>query len=353
MVRVRVPHVRPIVCCTVKRAVRLLPSALLLVFVLSLILVTLVQIAVIHSHRRALYLQRRVQTTSRPSSAGVVAGSPSAWSSPAGQPVAAQGDGSPTSHFQAWSAAHKAREARRRPGPPHPNHNKSAKGRPNALQVEALLDKNAPSVDNNIKILTGLANAARIRDIFGVLAAAASNLSSNAVGARQATAGTTTTATTTASSNGSLWELVTDVYDGNVLWGDPRRTPKLSTASSSPTSRPLWNDALFMGDARSSASDDTDNTKKADMTASCRPTTMTTTTFSPTTMAVAATPCGRKNTTAPKAIAKAVRKVARLSLVRPCPGILGSISGCAPSDLDQHRTGTPFEWAGAAAFSGV
>lgn len=238
MVRVRVPHVRPIVCCTVKRAVRLLPSALLLVFVLSLILVTLVQIAVIHSHRRALYLQRRVATTSRPSAAGAAVGSLSAWSSSAGQPVPGQGDGSPTSHFQAWSAAHKSREARRRqqPPPPHASHNKSAKVRPNALQVEALLDKNAPSVENNIKILTGLANAARIRDIFGVLTAAR-NVSRSAGGVRQVTAVTTTTAA--ASSNGSSWELVTDVYDGNVLWGDPRRTRKLGMASVRPTTRPL------------------------------------------------------------------------------------------------------------------
>ncbi|KAG0433026.1 hypothetical protein HPB47_020301, partial [Ixodes persulcatus] len=238
MVRVRVPHVRPIVCCTVKRAVRLLPSALLLVFVLSLILVTLVQIAVIHSHRRALYLQRRVATTSRPSATGAAAGSLSAWSSSAGQPVPGQGDGSPTSHFQAWSAAHKSREARRRqqPPPPHASHNKSVKVRPNALQVEALLDKNAPSVENNIKILTGLANAARIRDIFGVLTAAG-NVSSSAGGARQVTSVTTTTAA--ASSNGSSWELVTDVYDGSVLWGDPRRTRKLGMASVRPTTRPL------------------------------------------------------------------------------------------------------------------
>ncbi|KAL3251006.1 hypothetical protein MRX96_055269 [Rhipicephalus microplus] len=66
------PHhhvVHPVVCCTVKRVMRLLPSALLLIFVLSLILVTLVQIAVIHSHRRAIYLQRRLASTSRPSPA--------------------------------------------------------------------------------------------------------------------------------------------------------------------------------------------------------------------------------------------------------------------------------------------
>ena len=39
---------------------------------------------------------------------------------------------------------------------------------------------------------------------------------------------------------------------------------------------------------------------------------------------VAATPCGRKNTIASKAIAKAVRKGARLSLVRPCSTALSS-----------------------------
>lgn len=162
--------VHPVVCCTVKRAVRLLPSALLLIFVLSLILVTLVQIAVIHSHRRAIYLQRRLASTSRPSSArsqAVVV--------PSGQlrPVAASPDvgasGSPTAHFQAWSAVHRARGGDYSHRKPNASHNRApaaVRVRPNALQVEALLDRNAPTVDNNIKILTGLANAARIRDIF-------------------------------------------------------------------------------------------------------------------------------------------------------------------------------------------
>lgn len=219
MVRVRVPHVHPIVCCTVKRAVRLLPSALLLIFVLSLILVTLVQIAVIHSHRRALYLKRRVPTTSRPYSSAPQL-------SLSGQSSA---DG-PTSHFQAWS--HRARESHRKPNSSNQNNHKtSPKLRPNALRVEALLDKNAPSVDNYVKILTGLANAARIRNIFSVVAANAAEARASAEKSRAAA---TLSARANNSTGGSYWKLVTDVYDGNVLWGDPRRTRKLEAAAATP-----------------------------------------------------------------------------------------------------------------------
>lgn len=168
MVLVRASHhvVHPVVCCTVKRAVRLLPSALLLVFVLSLILVTLVQIAVIHSHRRAIYLQRRLTSTYRPSPARLQA----AAAGPGRQVAPSDSSGSPTSNFQSWSAAHRAKDSLRKSNASH-GRAQTAKARPNALQVEALLDRNAPTVDNNIKILTGLANAARIRDIFAGTAA--------------------------------------------------------------------------------------------------------------------------------------------------------------------------------------
>lgn len=169
MVLVRASHhvVHPVVCCTVKRAVRLLPSALLLVFVLSLILVTLVQIAVIHSHRRAIYLQRRLTSTYRPSPARLQAAAVAA-SGPGRQVAPPDTSGSPTSNFQSWSAAH--RDSLRKSNASQ-GRAQTARARPNALQVEALLDRNAPTVDNNIKILTGLANAARIRDIFADTAA--------------------------------------------------------------------------------------------------------------------------------------------------------------------------------------
>ncbi|XP_064488287.1 beta-1,4-N-acetylgalactosaminyltransferase bre-4-like [Ornithodoros turicata] len=192
VVRVRVPYVHPIVCCTVKRAVRLLPSALLLVFVLSLILVTLVQIAVIHSHRRSLYLQRKTPSTSKPSTPGQTS------------------KGSPMSHFHAWSA-HRAKESQKKPN----NTYVGAKPRPNALQVEALLDRNAPSVDGNIHILMGYANAARIRSI--VLAWDSVNATSSDSGKPVANAGVSEPRV-----NGS-WQLVTDVYDGRVLWNKKRR----------------------------------------------------------------------------------------------------------------------------------
>lgn len=56
LIRIRVPLVRPLVRCTFKRILRILPSILLLLFVFSLIFVTLMQIAVIHSHRRTHYV---------------------------------------------------------------------------------------------------------------------------------------------------------------------------------------------------------------------------------------------------------------------------------------------------------
>ncbi|UYV67842.1 B4GALT3 [Cordylochernes scorpioides] len=52
LIRVHIPRVRPFVRCTLRRALRLMPSFLLLLFVFSLIFVTLMQIAVIHVHRR-------------------------------------------------------------------------------------------------------------------------------------------------------------------------------------------------------------------------------------------------------------------------------------------------------------
>ncbi|KAL1439145.1 hypothetical protein MTO96_047425 [Rhipicephalus appendiculatus] len=147
------PHhhhvVHPVVCCTVKRAVRLLPSALLLIFVLSLILVTLVQIAVIHSHRRAIYLQRRLASTSRPSPARPQAA------------VVSSGQLRPVASSPRKAARPGLRRPTSRPGRPS-----TGPGAGTTRTVEALLDRNAPTVDNNIKILTGLANAARIRDIF-------------------------------------------------------------------------------------------------------------------------------------------------------------------------------------------
>ncbi|XP_077488344.1 uncharacterized protein LOC144099125 [Amblyomma americanum] len=210
MVRATAPHhvVHPVVCCTVKRAVRLLPSALLLIFVLSLILVTLVQIAVIHSHRRAIYLQRRLASTSRPS--------PSRLQGAAGPPAlvaaaASDASGSPTAHFQAWSAVHRARESHRKPNASQNNRTpQQSKARPNALQVEALLDRNAPTVDNNIKILTGLANAARIRDIFASAVDVARGTMAVNGGSSTTVPGDTAGSATTAGDDGVSWELVKD-----------------------------------------------------------------------------------------------------------------------------------------------
>lgn len=245
MVLVRASHhvVHPVVCCTVKRAVRLLPSALLLVFVLSLILVTLVQIAVIHSHRRAIYLQRRLTSTYRPSPGRLPAAAVAA-AGPGRQVAAPDASGSPTSNFQSWSAAH--RDSVRKSNASH-GRAQAAKARPNALQVEALLDRNAPTVDNNIKILTGLANAARIRDIFAGTAArtlaSPSRESSSTVVSRE-TAGDATPRRD--DDDGVSWELVPDdVYrraGGAAAPDDGRRTRKFvadKSTSAGTVTRPL------------------------------------------------------------------------------------------------------------------
>ncbi|KAH9381225.1 hypothetical protein HPB48_014464 [Haemaphysalis longicornis] len=245
MVLVRASHhvVHPVVCCTVKRAVRLLPSALLLVFVLSLILVTLVQIAVIHSHRRAIYLQRRLTSTYRPSPGRLQAAAVAA-AGPGRQVAAPDASGSPTSNFQSWSAAH--RDSLRKSNASH-NRAQAAKARPNALQVEALLDRNAPTVDNNIKILTGLANAARIRDIFAGTAArtlaSPSRESSSTVVSREAAGGVTQRRD---DDDGVSWELVPDdVYrraGSAAAPEDGRRTRKFvadKSTSVGTVTRPL------------------------------------------------------------------------------------------------------------------
>lgn len=142
MVRIRVPLVRPIVRCTLKRTLRVMPSVLLLLFVFSLIFVTLMQIAVIHSHRRTHYVSRaeRNETITTPSP-----------QQPAG-PVTVKVQ-PPTATKMVTAVQHK---------------------RPETLRVEAFLDKNAPSVEANIIIMKNLANTVRIKNILKSLSPIAS-----------------------------------------------------------------------------------------------------------------------------------------------------------------------------------
>lgn len=53
LIRMKLPHVKPLVRRTLIKLLKLLPSLLILVFVLILIFVTLMQITVVHVHRKS------------------------------------------------------------------------------------------------------------------------------------------------------------------------------------------------------------------------------------------------------------------------------------------------------------
>lgn len=126
MIRIHVPAVRPFVRCTLKRAVRALPSALLLLFVLSLVLVTLLQIALVHSsHRRPPPLHPRDNSTQRPLMASTL---------------------------------------------PNQQQQQLHKAKPDTLRVEAFLDKAAPTLEGSAAIVHNMLNSARVRRIIGDLA---------------------------------------------------------------------------------------------------------------------------------------------------------------------------------------
>ncbi|GFR29426.1 uncharacterized protein TNCT_592721 [Trichonephila clavata] len=133
MIRIRVPLVRPLVRCTFKRVLRVLPSVLLLLFVFSLIFVTLMQIAVIHSHRRSHLLPTR------------------------------QHDTAPSSN------------ATLRPTVPTGGVTKGGTHRrPDTLRVEAFLDKSAPTLEGNGAIVKNMLNCARVRKVLDHFGAQAS-----------------------------------------------------------------------------------------------------------------------------------------------------------------------------------
>ncbi|CAL1296004.1 unnamed protein product [Larinioides sclopetarius] len=128
MIRIRVPLVRPLVRCTFKRILRVLPSVLLLLFVFSLIFVTLMQIAVIHSHRRNHFFPTRHDAV--PSSNATL------------RPTTVLGVPS----LSVTKAL------------PH--------RRPDTLRVEAFLDKTAPTLEGNVAIVKNMVNCARVRRIL-------------------------------------------------------------------------------------------------------------------------------------------------------------------------------------------
>ncbi|GBN95886.1 hypothetical protein AVEN_173318-1 [Araneus ventricosus] len=128
MIRIRVPLVRPLVRCTFKRILRVLPSVLLLLFVFSLIFVTLMQIAVIHSHRRNHFFPTRHDAA--PSSNATL------------RPTTVLGVPS----LSVTKAL------------PH--------RRPDTLRVEAFLDKTAPTLEGNVAVVKNMVNCARVRRIL-------------------------------------------------------------------------------------------------------------------------------------------------------------------------------------------
>lgn len=127
MIRIPVPAVRPLVRCTLKRAVRALPSALLLLFVLSLVLVTLLQIALVHSsHRRPSPLHPPSATNNQTAQQRQL------------QPLM-------SSVLPTQQQMHK-------------------KG--DTLRVEAFLDKTAPTLEGSAVIVNNMLNSARIKRIL-------------------------------------------------------------------------------------------------------------------------------------------------------------------------------------------
>lgn len=133
LVQMPVPPVRPLLRRTIKRFVRLLPSVLLLLFVVSLIFVTLMQIAVIHTHRR---LQRNsnsisslMNSTSNPIEFQLV-------------PTSTQSNLLPK---KVMTETPKKAEV---------------------LRIEALLDKNLPSIEANTHVIQNFINSGRIRQII-------------------------------------------------------------------------------------------------------------------------------------------------------------------------------------------
>lgn len=138
-VRVKVPLVRPMVRCSFKRVLRTMPSVVLLVFVVGLIFLTLMQIAVIHANRRALYAQRDpvgVSSGSAASTQSVTTTKPSV-------------------------------------GPVKPVAVVKTAGRasPDVVRIEAFVDKSSPTVEANMASLQTEINIAKVKNSLTALLA--------------------------------------------------------------------------------------------------------------------------------------------------------------------------------------
>ena len=161
LVQMPVPPVRPLLRRTIKRFVRLLPSILLLLFVISLIFVTLMQIAVIHTHRR---LQRGPQNS--PNIAGGVALINQSLDNKITElqrhlvPILS------TTSANGLSATNRVLQS----SSDHISNEKFVTNpkikKTEVLRIEALLDKNLPSIEANTQVLQNLVNFGRIRQIL-------------------------------------------------------------------------------------------------------------------------------------------------------------------------------------------
>ncbi|XP_054164090.1 uncharacterized protein LOC128961827 isoform X2 [Oppia nitens] len=164
LVRMPVPPVRPLLRRTIKRFLRLLPSILLLLFVVSLIFVTLMQIAVIHTHRR---LQRNQNTVGN-----TVGGQQSTVAAKAMLLAAVMANNQSVPQHLAGVIQRQSTPTAVTPSiVATSGHQTTLNGvlsvkKTEVLRIEALLDKNLPSIETNSQVLQNFVNLGRIRQII-------------------------------------------------------------------------------------------------------------------------------------------------------------------------------------------
>ncbi|XP_022645729.1 mucin-19-like isoform X2 [Varroa destructor] len=409
MHRIRVPYVHPIVCCTFKRAIRLLPSVLLIAFVLSLIFVTLIQVAVIHSQRRAIYLQRRVNgVVSTASSSPLYApqSSASAYLSSYGSPnINGGGNSNSINNNNNWVGAGQ-QQTKGNPsagatsggvgsasgtvsaggtvnlagsngktygqklpaGSPSGGPGSTSKPSEPALRIEAILDRNAPSVEDFAVSINNNANAARIRRIFDAVKCHISS-NSNAIVNNTNSSNNNINATNNKSndhgnannsiSNGSSScnncnsskPIATAAATSDVLSGTGERSPNRGTTYSASNNRDDHNDsvAASAGEAGNSASGNSNNNDKADrLSATATSTTTTSTTIGTTTTLSSATVAPRE---APRPLAQINDEACGGSNVTLCPEVPSGLRGRLKVDFLDHTADS--SWEGASALSTV
>ncbi|XP_022256847.1 beta-1,4-N-acetylgalactosaminyltransferase bre-4-like [Limulus polyphemus] len=128
--RVFVPKVRPLLRRFIKRALRLMPSILVILFVFCLIIVTLLQITVIHVYRRSQYVPPQQSVLVIPSTV--------------------------------------VNPQIKKFGVDKPETNLTFQKLKKPLRTATALDNKAPSVDNNT-LLDGIEHSARLRQIVNVI----------------------------------------------------------------------------------------------------------------------------------------------------------------------------------------